>query len=199
MLSGLYVPGHSWLHRAPAGAKLVGLLLFMTALLARPTWWGVVGAGVLVVAGLLLAGVPAGVVGAQAWGLRWFLLVFAALQLWVAGWERTVVVVGGLLVAVLAASAVTLTTRVADMMDAVIAGARPLRRVGVDPERLGLLLALSIRSIPVVAATYAENRQARIARGLERSPKAVLVPLVVRTVRHADRVGDALAARGVDD
>lgn len=199
MLTGLYVPGDSWLHRVPAGRKLVGLLVFMTALFARPTWWGVVAAGVLVVGIMLAAGLPGRVVWAQAWALKWFVLVFAALQLWVAGWERTVVVVGSLVVAVLAASAVTLTARVADMMDAVVAGARPLRRVGVDPERLGLLLALTIRSIPVVAATYEENRQARIARGLQRSPKAILVPLVVRTVRHADRVGDALAARGLDD
>jgi biotin transport system permease protein len=29
--------------------------------------------------------------------------------------------------------------------------------------------------------------------------RALAVPLVIRTVRHADRLGEALAARGVDD
>jgi biotin transport system permease protein len=61
------------------------------------------------------------------------------------------------------------------------------------------VLALTIRAVPVLTATFEQARDARRARGLERSARALLVPLVVRTVRHADQLGEALVARGVDD
>ena len=99
---------------------------------------------------------------------------------------------------VLLAALVTMTTRTTDMVDAVVGLCRPLRRVGVDPERVGLMLALGIRSVPVVVGLAEEVRDAATARG---SPpaRAFAVPLIVRSLRHADALGDALVARGVDD
>ena len=41
-----------------------------------------------------------------------------------------------------------------------------------------------------------ETRDAARARGLERNPRAVLIPAAVRMVAHARATGDALAARG---
>lgn len=42
-------------------------------------------------------------------------------------------------------------------------------------------------------------RDAQRARGLAASPRAFAVPLLVRSLRRADAIGEALAARGVDD
>jgi biotin transport system permease protein len=42
-------------------------------------------------------------------------------------------------------------------------------------------------------------RHAQVARGATASPTAFVVPLVVRSLRHADRLADALVARGIDD
>jgi biotin transport system permease protein len=94
---------------------------------------------------------------------------------------------------------VTLTTRTTDLVDTVVRAVRPLRRVGVEPERVGLLLALAIRSVPVVAAIAGEVRDAQRARGLSTDPRAYAVPLIIRSLRHADALGEALVARGVDD
>jgi biotin transport system permease protein len=107
--------------------------------------------------------------------------------------------VGGVLVAVAAAGLVTLTTRTEALLDALVAALRPLRRAGVDPERVALVLALAVRSVPVVAGIAGEVQQARAARGAERSLRAFAVPFVIRSLRHADRLGEALEARGVDD
>jgi len=199
VLTSVYRPGSSFLHRARPGVKLVGLLVLTTVVVAVPSLrvLGVVAAVVVVLT--LAAGLGVRTVGALVWPMRWIVLVLTPLQVWTVGWERAVLVVGGLVVAVAAAGLVTVTTRVADMMDTIVAVVRPLERVGVDAERVGLVMALTIRSIPVVARTLTECGQARRARGLERSPRALLVPFVVRTVRHAERVGDALVARGVDD
>ena len=85
------------------------------------------------------------------------------------------------------------------MLDGVQRLAQPLRHVGVSPERVALTVSLTLRSIPVVGQLLQQTLDARRARGLDRSVRAVATPLVIRTVRHAERVGDALAARGVDD
>lgn len=199
MLSSLFVPGSSVLHRAPAVAKLAGLLVLSTALVALRSPAAVATCAVLVVLAYLLAGLGVRAVVGQVWPLRWVVVLLVPFQWWTAGWRAAVVVVGTLLVAVAAAGLVTLTTRVTDMLDALTSALRPLRWLGVDPERVALLLSLTIRAIPVIAGTLAETRDARRARGLERSTRALVTPLVVRTVRHADRVGDALAARGLDD
>jgi biotin transport system permease protein len=100
---------------------------------------------------------------------------------------------------VLLAGLVTLTTRTTELVDVVVRICRPLRLVGVDPQRVGLLLALSIRTVPVVMALAEEVRDAQWARGLSASPRAFAVPLLVRSLRHADALGEALVARGADD
>ncbi|WP_310963568.1 energy-coupling factor transporter transmembrane component T family protein [Nocardioides terrisoli] len=198
-LWGLYQPGRSVLHRAPAGMKL--LLLVAAAVgthwLDRP--WRV-GAGLLGVLALYgVARLPLRVLTAQLRSLAALVLVLAGFQWLVSGWRTAVVVVGVLVLLVLLAGLVTLTTRTTAMIDTVTRLCRPLRRVGVDPERIGLILALGIRSVAVVAGLAHDVREAQLARGLGSSPTAFAVPLVVRSLRHADALGDALVARGVDD
>jgi biotin transport system permease protein len=109
------------------------------------------------------------------------------------------VVTANLLALVLLATLVTLTTRTTALVDTIVRACRPLRLVGVDPERVGLLLALGIRSVAVVVGLAGQVREAQVARGLSASPTAFAVPLVVRSLRHAEALGDALVARGVDD
>jgi biotin transport system permease protein len=196
---GLYVPGTSVVHRAPAGLKLALLVVFLGAL---GIWRSpaVVGGGFVAVAAVAaLARVrPRPVLQQVRPALFVVVIVFAA-QVWLADVRTAAVVAGSLLLAVATAGLVTLTTRTEDLLDAVVRVLRPLRRVGVDPDRVGLVLALTVRTVPVLVALGEEVRDARRARGAERSVRAFAVPLVIRAVRHADRLGEALAARGVDD
>jgi len=195
----VFVPGESVLHRAPAGAKLLALALaaVLSVLIRQP--WQVVVLLVVVVALYLVARIPWRTALAQGRPLLWFAAALTVFQLVVSGWEKAVVIVGGMLGLVLLAALVSLTTRTTEIVDAVVAGAAPLRRVGVDPERLGLLVALAVRAVPVIVDLAREVRQAQVARGAAASPTAFVVPLVVRSLRHADRLADALVARGIDD
>ncbi len=198
MLS-LYVPGASPLHRAPAGYKLAGLAVLLAGLgLWRSPWATGLGAA-LVVAGVLIAGFGPAPLWRQLRPVAWLLAVLAALQWLLVSGQAALVVAGSLLVSLAAAALVTATTRVAELLEAVVRAVRPLRRFGVDPERVGLTLALTLRAVPVVAVLAREVLQARAARGAQRSVRAFAVPLTIRTVRYADRLGEALVARGVDD
>ena len=199
MLTSTYLPGDTLVHRAPAGLKLglLGAGLLLLTVLHSPAAVAAGAAVVLVVAAL--ARVAPRYLAAQVRPLLWVLVPVAALQVWLAGPVEAAVVAGGLVVAVAAAGLVTLTTRTEALLDALVTALGPLRRVGVDPDRVGLVLALAVRSVPVLAGIAGEVQQARAARGAERSLRAFAVPFVIRSLRHADRLGEALEARGVDD
>lgn len=196
---GLYVPGRSPVHRVRPGLKLLLLLLAgaATVLVDRP--WQV-GAALLVVLILYaVARIRLSLLARQARPLLWVLLLVGAFHVVLNGWERAVVVVGVIVSLVLLAGLVTLTTRTEDLVAVLVRVLGPARRLGVDPERVGLLLALSLRSVPVVVELAEEVRDAQRARGLTSSPRAFAVPLVIRALRHADELGEALVARGADD
>jgi biotin transport system permease protein len=196
---GLYQPGTSLVHRVPAGVKLVALAVTAVGVLqvSRLATLGALAAATVVLTAL--ARVPWRVALAQVRPVCWFAIPLLAFQWMTAGLERAVLVVGQLLILVAVAALVTLTTRVSAMLDAIEAAARPLARVGVNPTRVALVLALTVRCVPLVAECYAEAREAQKARGLENRPSALVVPLVIRLVKKADAMGAALAARGVDD
>jgi biotin transport system permease protein len=196
---GVYVPGTSALHRAPAGLKLVVMLLAGVGSVFLDQVWQVALALAVVLCGYLVAGISLRTALRQVRPLLWIALFVGIFHLVVNGWEGAFVVVGVIGTLVLLAALVTLTTRTTQMVATVVIACRPLRVLGVDPERVGLLLALSIRSVPVVVGLAEEVRDAQRARGLTASPRAFAVPLIVRSLRHADALGDALIARGADD
>ena len=196
---GLYHPGSSVLHRLPAGVKLLGMLAGVIGVLLLRQWWQLAMAAGVVVALYALAWVPPRVAWGQLRPLRYLVPVVAALQWWLAGWQAAVSVCGTLLISVALAALVTLTTRVTAMLDAITALLRPLRRVGVDPDRIGLLLALTIRCIPLLVGIVTAVSEARRARRLGFSVVALAAPVVIRSLRSADALGEALVARGADD
>lgn len=199
---GLYVPGNSILHRTPASLKLLLLTagIFGMLLLDKP--WHI-GVALLGVTGLyMLARIPWSAAYAQLRPLLWIVLIVALFQLLLAGWERSALVTGALVGNVALAALLTLTTKVTAILDVCQRLLRPLQRFGVDPDRVGLLLALTIRSVPLVAGLVdevSEARQARGITGLRASVMAMAAPVVVRALRTADAIGEALTARGVDD
>jgi biotin transport system permease protein len=194
----LYLPGHSILHRAPAGAKLLALIgLALTISLWPHTAYSLAAVGALVLGCYGLALFPPTVLLRQLWLAKWIVAIMVITQLiFLTPWDalvNTVRVVAILLLAGL----LTLTTRAEDLLAALEAGMRPLARFGVDAQRVALTLSLTISMLPVVAGLATRVRDAQRARGVRLGPRAV-VPLLVLALRHADDVADALSARGAD-
>ena len=199
LLVGAYRPGTTPLHRVPAGPKLGLLALFGIATVAVPGPWGALA---LLAVSLLLVGWVRMPVRAMLRALRPLLLVvvvITAFQVWQQGWSIAIHVVAGLLASVIAALVFTATTPIDSMLDAITRGLGPFRRVGVNPERVALAFSLMIRAIPGILEIAHETKAAAKARGLERSPRALLVPMAIRTVAHAYETGAALHARGIGD
>lgn len=202
LILGTYQPGRSWLHRLSASTKLLALLVLGLGLAFVPVahrW--VAGSATLVV--VVLAALAARLDLATALRpLRLVLLVAgfaAAFQWWRGGWAVALGVLTTLVALVLAGLVVTMTTPMDAIVDIVVRLARPLQRFGLRPEWIGLAVALTIRGIPALILVANQARDAARARGLDRSPRAILVPTVVRTIARARRTGEALAARGLAD
>lgn len=195
---GIFHPGTSLVHRMPALAKLALLAVVVTAvtLLHWPAALGV--ASALVVGLFVLARIPARLAWQQITPILWVLAFTVPVQWFFAGWEAAATMGVRLVLAVALAAVYTLTTPVSATLDAMQVLLRPFRR-WVDPDRVGLALALAIRCVPLLADLVREVLEARKARGAEGSPTAFAVPVIVRALRTADHLGEALMARGVDD
>ena len=197
---GLHQPGGSWLHRAPAGTKLVGLVVFAVAVFALGRWLPALGLlGVAVVLIYVSTGLGLGTLWRQVRPLWVFVVFLVVMQVIARAWHNAVAVPAALVLLVSVAALVTLTTPTTDLVDTVVRAASPLRRVGVRPDRVGLAVLLGLRCVPLVASLAARTREAQIARGGTFDLRAFTVPLLVSALRSADALGEALVARGVDD
>lgn len=196
---GLYHPASSALHRIPAGVKLALMFVAVAAIVVLRQWWQLLIAAGCIALLYAIARIPVRVAWSQIAPLRYLIPVLAALQWWLAGWRTAVAVCGVIALTVAVAALVTLTTRVTAMLDALIRALGPLRILRVNPERIGLLLAVTIRCIPLVAGIVGAVTEARKARGLGFSVTALGAPVVIRSLRAADALGEALVARGADD
>lgn len=198
-LLGSYRPGGTWLHRLPAGAKLLAMMAASAVVVTvRGPVSGVVALGVALA---LVAGSGMGLALALK-ALRGVLLLaalVAAYAVWRGDWALAVEQASDLVALILLATVLTATTPVDAILDVVTRVLQPLRPLGVDPERVALAFSLVLRMVPHTLAVAEETRDAARARGLDRSPRALLTPMVIRSVAHARDTGDALHARGIGD
>lgn len=198
-LLGIYVPGTTPWHRLGVGRKyLVFLALTLPVMIVREPW---LVAGLLVAALALVASTRAPL--RLAWGLPPMLVVLltvlAGYQIFFGSAALALTVPGTILIALYAGRILLLTTPMPVLIDALVAAARPFRRLGARPERFGLAIAVLIRSIPYVAASFGEVRDAARARGIDRNPLTAITPVVIQAVAFARTTGDALVARGLGD
>ncbi|AGS35046.1 ABC transport system, permease [Corynebacterium maris DSM 45190] len=197
---GVYVPGSTVLHRINPGIKFLGLIFFIILVaffandLPRAT-----AALTVVVLGYGLARIPLRTAAGQVLPVLPVLLALGAFHWWQNDLASAAAMVIGLSASVAAAALLTLTTAIAELMDALEHGLRPLARLGVPVDTVSLAISLTIRLIPLLLHTVHEVLQARKARGAGGSLMAFGTPVVIRSITRARALGEALMARGVGD
>ena len=186
-MKSLYVPGRGPLHRAPAGAKILGLAALSLALALAPAHWGTVAAAVLVaIVAMGLACVRPKLILTDLARTLPFVL-FIGVTVWILQDALGAATASARILAIFTlATVLTRTTRVSDVMDA-----WPLRRF----DRLALAMSLVMTMIPALTGIAAQVRDAQRSRGLRPSLTRWLMPFLVLSLRHADDVDDALRAR----
>ncbi len=185
------------LHRLPAGAKLLTLIVVSTVVFSISNPWML--AGVLAVTAALYL---TGGVGLLGYGLRllwplWpFVALIAAWHLWRGTPDIGVIALLRMFIAVMMANLVTMTTRLDAMIALITRVAGPLAWVGLPPQRLALAIALVIRFIPDMLQSMDRLALAWRARSYRRPRHRLLAPLTLSAIDTADHVAEALRARG---
>lgn len=198
-LFAAFVPGRSAVHRAPLGVKFLLVLLCGLASFLVDDWTVAAAAFGLLCGMFLASGAGFRRLGSALRPVLPVLAVVGLFQWWQLGGPTAARIVLNVLVCVVAAAIVTATTPVQALLDGAASLARPFRRLGADPERFALTIAIMVRSIPFIAGAYADVRDSARARGLERNPRALVLPVFITTVAFARQTGEALAARGLGD
>lgn len=198
MTLGLFVPRESPIHAVPARIKLTGMAIagvsvfFISNIVILVAMIGIV---LLLVS---IARLPRRLVWAQLRPLVWVLAGILILHTLLTHWLVGVVLVLRFTVLLLLATLVTLTTRVSDMVDAIERGLMPLKRFGVRPAQISLMISMAIRLIPMLLEQIREVQTAQRARGVDTPVITLFVPVLIRVLRLADCLADALDARCYD-
>ncbi|WP_299479088.1 energy-coupling factor transporter transmembrane component T [uncultured Roseibium sp.] len=192
----MYLTGNSWLHRTPAGLKLL-LVAVASLLLFQVTSPWVFLPCLTVVVGLYATLGREGL--AQLKLLRGLTVFFGILLLlhWVSGTLlEGFAVILRLIVLVLAANLVSVTTRMDDMLEAVMPLFKPLEWFGYSARKPALGVALVLRFAPHMMQIFSRLREAYQSRSGSRNSWRLLPPLAIQCLRMSDNVADALRARG---
>lgn len=194
---GVYIPGTTLLHRMGAALKFVLLVAFIVLVTALPSQpWHAIAALAFVLVLYAWARIPTAVAWRQLLPLLPVLVFLGAFMVWQNGVAAAATLLIGLLATIAAANLLTLTTPVEELLAALDRALAPFGRTG---ELISLTIALTIRLIPLTLATANEVLDARKARGAGFSVTAFGIPLVIRSVRRAKMMGEALMARGAVD
>lgn len=198
MRLGLYSPGRSPIHVLPAGAKLLALAAAGLAIFLVDDPTALAGCLATTICLFPLARLPFAATARQALPIAALLAFFLGVHALFTDFATGLVIVLRFATLMLLGLLVTMTTRVSAMTAALEHGLRPLARFGVDPAKAGFVFAVAIRFLPVLWENAREIRAAQKARGLDGSALALLIPLMVRTLRRAEEISEAIDARGVE-
>jgi len=82
---------------------------------------------------------------------------------------------------------------------------RPLKKIGLNPDRFAVMLGITLRFIPVLCEAGERIKKAQTARGVHFDGKivskvknlaAVVIPMFISVFNRADSLAMALEARG---
>lgn len=198
MSFGLYISRRSPIHNLPAKVKILILVItgMVVFLVPNPIALGIL----LGLTSLLpvLAKLPLQSVWLQLRPIIPWLIAVLLIQGLLGDWLAGTTAMLQFALLTLLATIVTLTTRVSEMIEAIEQALQSCKRFGINPAQVSLMLALAIRFIPVLLNQFHEIQEAQRARGLDRNGLALFVPFMIKTLRMADELSDALDARGYE-
>ncbi|MFD2707265.1 energy-coupling factor transporter transmembrane component T family protein [Salibacterium lacus] len=220
---GQYLPGHSFLHRMDARAKLLSVFLFVCTVFMVDTWFAYgalcsTAAAAFIISGVSLRYMRKGMFPVFLLVLFTFLLhaLFTREgEAWISVWgftlysggvEQGLFIALRLLMLVFIASLLTLTTNPMDLTDALEQLFRPFQRFGLPARDIAMMMSIAIRFIPTLLQETEKIVKAQMSRGasFHQGPlkkraqafTALLVPLFMRAFKRAEDLALAMEARG---
>lgn len=200
------VPGDSPVHRLWAGTKMIAAFLISVLLMALPAWpvLGVITLFLVVIG--VVARLPLGTLPRLPWWF-WGLLAAGALLNAPIGVSAVVrylqVLVFGLIL-VAASFLIAWTTPMGDIAPALARLGAPLRRLRLPVDEWAVVVALTLRSLPLLleeirilrAARRLRPRGGLVQAATDNALVDVLTAAMAVATRRAAELGEAITARG---
>ena len=191
--------GTTFIHRLPAGLKLfvvffvsIGLFYFASLPLAIVSL-------IIVWCLFFLAGFSSFKPVFELRKISWLLVALFIIQYFSVNFESAALIVIRLSSLLLLATLVTLTTPFSKMMACFEKLFSFMRVFGVNPAKISLGLSLTLRFIAIFSDITKDVREAQKARGLENSVFAVIMPVLIRSLKVQADVAAAIEARCFDE
>lgn len=223
LLFGRSIDTGSWVHTIDPRAKLIGMMLYVIAIIVIDTWIALAAAATFSLVYMAATKIPLSYyikAVKPLWVLMVFIFVVQSLTiqqgavLWRLGtWE---IYSGGVSSGLIAASRMALLvsftailtfTTTPGLLNQGLSGVlRPLKRIGINADRLTLMMNIALRFIPTILDETHKIVKAQAARGADLSElpwkeKAkmlvtLLVPVTVSAFRRAEDLVLSMESRG---
>ncbi len=198
------VPVHSPIHRLWAGTKMIAAFLISVLLMFLPSWpvLGVMVAFVVVIT--VVARLPLGTLPRFPWWF-WALIVSGGLltvPTGVTGVLRYVQVTVFALILLSTSFLITWTTPMSEIAPALAKLGAPLRRLRVPVDEWAVVVALTLRGLPLLLDEIRILRAARRLRPKDGNRASanplvdILTAAMAVSTRRAGELGEAITARG---
>ena len=193
----LTTPYETIFHRWPASWKVIMLLTFTTGLMMIQTQLLL----------LCTVAVPFFLIALQGWRYLWFSLKllrplwsFVAIiliwHLYTADFQSGLSIILKLAAAFAFANLVTTTTSLTDFSALIEQAMAPFDRNGTQSRKFGLMIALTLRFIPVFIERASLLCLAHRARSTKHGTWRIIFPLALSALDDAEHVAESLNARG---
>ena len=223
MIFGRYYDTGSWVHRLDPRAKVAAMLLYMVAIFMVNTLAEAVTVFVFAIVVMLSTRIPL-MQFARALKPLLFIMVFifafhllfdaggtrlmavGPFKFYSGGFERGILAVVRMILFVGFTAILTFTTPPAKLTRGLEAFFRPLKIVGISPDRLTLMIEIALRFIPTIFEEAEKILKAQASRGMDMKDQplvkkarlliSLLVPVTVNAVRRAMELTDSMESRG---
>ncbi|MBO6917367.1 MAG: energy-coupling factor transporter transmembrane protein EcfT [Rhizobiaceae bacterium] len=194
-----YLPGSSVLHRMPTWSKFFLLISFSILFYAIEDLRILAVILAAAIALVVYVRVPVRRLKAMFLLPLFMVLLFSIFSAFVNDLNAGLLTFFRLTSLVIIAACVTVTTRIEDFMAFIENLLLPLSFIPfIKPKTVSLTLSLTLRFIPEIFKLGMDIKEAQAARGLNSNPLALIVPLIVLTLKRADDISDAIDARMLD-
>jgi len=218
---GQFFPGSSFVHRLDPRTKLVGTILFVTAIFLAESRvaYGLLTA--FTVLAIALSGVPVRLVLRSIRPLWLIILITVLIHVFttpgtviyalgpltatVEGVRQGALMASRLVFLIVMSSLLTFTTSPIVLTDGIERLLNPFRRVGLPAHELAMMMTIALRFIPTLLEETDRIMKAQMARGADftsgnilrraRNMVPLLVPLFINAFRRADELAVAMEAR----
>jgi energy-coupling factor transport system permease protein len=218
---GQFIPGHSLAHRLDPRAKILIMLVFITALFLATSLSGWLILTAFIVVAVLASQVPTRILARSLRPVLFIIILTVALNLFMTrgvplfrlgplvatreGLAFGLLLGYRIVLLITFSSLLTLTTSPIALTDGIEALLKPFTRLGVPAHELAMMMSIALRFIPTLLEEADKIMKAQMARGADfesgsfmqraRSLVPLLVPLFVSAFRRADELAMAMEAR----